>query len=316
MPYFLDDVVATDPAVELAVTILKAQAAAALATAVVLLEFSWPWRTPGPRRAALGWVFGVGLGFLLGVFVLGLWPKWPPADDRGRLVYVILPMALFVEALASLGAFAWLLRLVVAAAIGPILLYGSVYLTDAAGPGSRVWTPLEMTEILAAFGAAIALQWFALVKLQRKTAGRSVSLMLAFVSAAAGMTVMFSGYADAGQLGLVLAAGLGTAVIASLLISDTPAEGGLGVALVLLAAILLAGRFFGSLTTVHAILLFASPLLAWLPELPYVASLRPWIRGVLRVAIVMVPLSFVVWQSYEKFEENSRSANQTFEYEY
>ena len=203
----------------------------------------------------------------------------------------------------------------VALAVAPIILYGSVYLTDAAGPGSRLWTPLEMAGILAAFGAAIALQWFLLVKLQRKTAGRSVPFAMSIVCAAAALTIMFSGYLTGGQLGLPFAAALGTAVVASLLLSGPPAsEGGVGVALVALASLLIMGRFFGSLTTFHAVLLFAVPCLAWIPEIPPLASLRPRIRGAVRLALVAAAVGVVVWQAHEKFKENALTTNEAYDY--
>jgi hypothetical protein len=56
-----------------------------------------------------------------------------------------------------------------------------------------------------------------------------------------------------------------------------------------------AGRFFGSLTTLHGVVLFFSLVLAWLPELPYVRRLlKPWQRGVLRVALVAMPVVLVL----------------------
>jgi hypothetical protein len=67
------------------------------------------------------------------------------------------------------------------------------------------------------------------------------------------------------------------------------------------------GRFFGKLTTLHALILFAAPLLCWLPELPGVRRLWPWLRGVLRVALVIIPVAVVAVQAKQAFDEDSKS---------
>ena len=56
----------------------------------------------------------------------------------------------------------------------------------------------------------------------------------------------------------------------------------LGVAVVGLYSLLVIGRFFGELSSTHAIVLFASPLLAWLPELPGLRCLPQWARNLAR----------------------------------
>src|SRR5205814_2274626 len=98
-----------------------------------------------PAAVAAGSALGAGVGFLLGVFVLGLWPKWPPKEDADRFLLVLLPAAVLVELVAAVPLLprwvAWLGRLTVAGFAAPVLLHGSIYLTDAAGPGSRKWSP-------------------------------------------------------------------------------------------------------------------------------------------------------------------------------
>ena len=44
-------------------------------------------------------------------------------------------------------------------------------------------------------------------------------------------------------------------------------------------SLLVVGRFFGELSSTHGILLFASPLLGWLPELPGLRRLPRWVRN-------------------------------------
>ena len=84
-------------------------------------------------------------------------------------------------------------------------------------------------------------------------------------------------------------------------------RGVLGVGLVTLFALLLAGRFFGKLTTANAVLLLAAPLLGWLPELPYVRRLGPRARGSMRVALAAVPLVVALILANQKSEADAAS---------
>ena len=105
----------------------------------------------------------------------------------------------------------------------------------------------------------------------------------------AAVTVMLSGYASGGQVGLPLAAALmGVTAAALVLTRKTPRTGPLGVAIVGLFSLLVIGRFFGELTSAHAIVLLCAPLLGWSTELPYVRRLPSWARGLARVILVAV----------------------------
>ena len=81
--------------------------------------------------------------------------------------------------------------------------------------------------------------------------------------------------------------------------------GALGVGVVGLFGLLVMGRFFGELSTPRAALLLAAPLLCWLPELPPVRRLKLWQRGLVRVALVAVPVALVVAGVREKPSEDS-----------
>ena len=97
----------------------------------------------------------------------------------------------------------------------------------------------------------------------------------------------FAGYITGGQDGLTLAAdsrgscphGFHPQVVVG---GRLP----LGVAVVGLYSLLLIGRFFGELSSAEAVLLFASPLLAWIPELPIVNRLPRWARTLARAVLV------------------------------
>src|SRR5206468_10182489 len=137
---------------------------------------------------------------------------------------------------------------------------------DAADPGTRKWSDGQTALILGGLTAALLGVWGALDVLVRKGRGTSVCLAVAGTCAAAGATVMLSGYLTGGQLGVPLAGALaGATLVAWIFLSPGRETGALAVGMIGLFALLVVGHFFGSLTTPHALLLFAAPLLCWLP---------------------------------------------------
>ena len=106
----------------------------------------------------------------------------------------------------------------------------------------------------------------------------------------AGVTLLASGSAVLGQLGLTLAISLAGAWFAGILINGPVAQrGGLGVALILLAGLLINGYFYASLKPLHALVLAMAPLAAWVGQLPPIRRLKPW-----QASLVVVILTGVV----------------------
>jgi hypothetical protein len=256
--------------------------------------------------------------------LLGLQPHWPPLEDQDRWLLLVFPAVVVVELAAAVAGsvrwLVWLLRLLVAVSAARVLLHNSIYLQELAGPGSREWTPTETWIILAGLAAALAGVWAALLLLVRRTyvspglpprkgEGISVLLAVALTCAGAAVTVMLSGYASAGQLGLPLAAALtGAGVVLAALPGPSSREGILGVGIVGLFALLVLGRFFGQLATEYAALLFFGTLLCWLPELRYLRRMEARLRGVGSVLWVAIPVAITVTLAQQKFV---REANRT-----
>ncbi len=265
------------------------------AAAVPLLLAAWPWRKSHPLRLRLGWVLGLGAGTYAGCGVLGQWPRWPAPEDRDRFLVILLPLTLAVEIAAAVGGgrrwLTWLLRLSLAGAAAPILLYNSVYLADLTGPHSAEWSPTQSVLILLGLAATLAAVWALLSLLQVRTSGRSAAPALVLSSLAAAATVMLSGYYQGGLLGLPLAGAVTGATLASFAAPAQPNTNGcIGVGVIGLFSVLLIGRFFGSLPTVSALCLLLAPLLAWVSEAPGVRKLGPILRAAARVVVVAVPL--------------------------
>jgi hypothetical protein len=297
-----------------AILLLKALGAAAAIAAILgalpRLLGGLRRRSLNPVPVAAGGVLGVGFGFVVGCGVLGQWPHWPPSGDRDRLLAVVWLAVIAVELAAVFPRvprwLVWLGRLALAGGAARVLLDGTTYLTDLIGPGSREWSPAQAGLILGGLGAALAAVWALLVLLAQRTPGRSTPSALALTCAGAGMTIMLSGYTTGGQVGLVLAGALAGATLASLAVAGPPQFAGvLGLGVVGLFSLLVIGRFLGQLTTAHAVLLFAAPLLCWLPEPPYSRRLRPWLLGLARVALVAIPVVTVGVQAQQKFLADS-----------
>jgi hypothetical protein len=306
-----------DPDVLLRVMLLSVVAAAGVAVLVPLVAGRL-WRSPVRTRVVLGAVLAAGAAFFVGARMLDVHPQWPPAEDRDRFLLLLLPAVVLVESLAApfyeRWWLVWLLRLIIAAGAARVLLHNSTYLIDSAGPGTRRWSDSQAVLILSGSAAALLGVWVALDVLVRKGRGTSVCVAVAGTCAAAGVTVMLSGYLTGGQLGLPLAGALTGAALATWFFPAPGREtGALAVGVVGLFGLLVIGRFFGELSTPHALVLFAAPLLCWLPEVPPVRRLWAWARGVLRVALVVLPVAVVVTQAWEKHKEDSRTPSSPWE---
>jgi hypothetical protein len=289
--------------------------ASAVAAALPLLLAAWARR---PLLLRLGWVLGMGAGVYAGCAVLALRPRWPAPEDRDRFLVVLLPLTLAVEIVAAIAPRprwpARLLRLCVAAAATPILLFNSVYLVDLSGPHSAEWPPALAAVILGLLGAALAAVWALLALLRTRTSDRTAPAVLALATLAAGVTVMLSGYFSGGLMGLPMAAALAGATLASFAApAESSARGGLGVGVVGLFTVLAIGRFFGSLPTGPGLCLLLAPLLAWLPEAPGLRKLRPGLRAAARLLVVAVPLALVVADAKMRFDEAAASHYGSFE---
>lgn len=288
--------------------IVKASTAAAGLAALVWLLLGGVVLRRRPEGAAAGGALGIGAAFLVGAWLLGLAPRFPPREDGDRFLLVLLPAAVCAELAAAVlrrraAWLAWLPRLVVAGGAARVLLHDSIYLTDSAGAGTRLWSPAETGLILGALAAGLAAAW----ALLDRPAARTTLLTLAATTAAAGVVVMLSGYASGGQLGFPLAAALAAVAAVSAAVGKPPdLRSTLGVGLVGLFALLVAGRFFGNLTTSNALILFCAPLLSLLAELAPATRLGARGRGIARALLAVVPLALVMTVAVQKFNVDSR----------
>jgi hypothetical protein len=154
-------------------------------------------------------------------------------------------------------------------------------------------------------GLALAVAWALLDTLARRGARGAVPLALSLACAGSGVTVMLSGYATGGQLGLPLACALAGAAAVLFLRGNLDLRGAVGMGVVGLFALLVIGRFFGNLITANAALLFAAPLLCWLTELPALGRIGPRRRAFAGLSLAGLPVALALVLAVQKFKADS-----------
>lgn len=283
--------------------ILESIAAALLVSALVVAAS----RSLDRRWAGVAQALAIALGACAGLFVLDVHHNWPPREDQDRFLLLVLPAVLLLDAAGNTPrasrAVKTVVRLIAAMAVTPVLLHGSSYVADLAGPGSAEWPPATRYPILAGLGLALFAGW----SLLEWTAKRSASALrapfaLAIAVGGASLAVMLSGYASGGMNGLPLGAALaGGSVLAALWRGDDrDALPGAGV--VILFGLLLVGYGFGELKPDAAAILFLAPMLAALPEVPPLASLRPFVRTIVGLVLVALATAAAVGLTVHRFQ--------------
>ncbi len=291
--------------------ILAAMILAFAVSAAVVAILGRPWR-PVAQSAAFdaAWALGIGIAFLAGCWIVGDRPHWPPRSDQDRMLLLVIPTVVVVESLLSVSTkvsqwLVWAIRGLVVAANARVLLYGTSYITDVAGPGTSEWSTSQAWLIFGGLVALEAAVWTLLILLARRAPGPSVPISLVIAIGGTGVTIMLSGYTTGGQAGLPLAAAVLGATTAAAGFSRLARGGGpTGVPFVALFSLLVVGRFFGELNSLHALILLAAPLLGWLPEMPFLRRMPGWLRATIRVVLVGVVVLAVLIDAQWKFQRD------------
>jgi hypothetical protein len=301
--------------------ILGATAAAGVVAAVLMLLSVGPARQVAAapsavpaRRSALATcaeVLAVAGGMTIGCWWLGIRPSSPPVEDKDRLLFVLLPAAGVVEILAAVLQrrpwFGRILRLLLALPLPFLLLFGSGWLPSRWTPGGdpaapSTWTEQEALRNLVGLGALLAGVWGLLVWAAQRAGGFVVPAALGLISATAGATIMLSGYATGGMIGLPFAGVAAGALLVCLLFARRHSMTGLvGVGTVLLFGLLMAGEFFGELTTTNFALLIAAPVVCGLIALPPLQKLKAAVRFVVVLVAALVPAGVAVGLAQRSF---------------
>jgi hypothetical protein len=297
---------------------LKATAAAAGVSAVVMLLSAFLFRKGRSGLAALAEVLAVGSGIGLGCWWLGFPPKFPPIEDRDRLLLVLLPAVGIVEIIAASLKRKWVgrvLRVLLALPIPLLLLFGSGWLPATWTPGAdpsapSTWTQQEAIEILSGLGALLAIVWSLSIWTAQRPGGYVVPTALGLVTAAAGVSVMLSGSASGGLIGLPFAGVAAGTLLVCLLVARThPMTGVIGIGSVFVFGLLMGGRFFAELTNTNFALLIVAPLFCWLVALPPVRGFKAPLRFLIALAVCLVPAGVAVGLAVRDYSAETSEAS-------
>ncbi len=234
-------------------------------------------RRPSPWRTNARWSWAVGAGVLVASGIADQWPHCPALEDRARFLTILVPLCLVVETVAAClrsTRAAWLLRLALAAAVAPTLLFNTVYLADLSGPGSAEWSTAEMVMILTGLARAVG-----------DNLGADASLAIALVNGhgAVGAGARCRGNGRHGHAFRLLSRRTARANPGrgnrrrhggiAVRRQRSTTDGSLGMSVIGIFSVVLVGRYFGALSTGLAACLILAPLLAWTFELPRLCTL-------------------------------------------
>lgn len=256
-----------------------------------------PTSAAAPRGSVI-LLLGFLIGAMTGFAILKFQWVWPPSNALNRFIELILPAIIVVELLACLPQMPrsgrWLLRGIVAAAAGRVLLHGSVYLT------ADRWLELPtQTGLMLVTGAvSLLVMWRLLDRVAQTPAALMLPFALALSIQAGGAAIMLAGYIKGGAAAIPLAGSLAATTLAGLLIQmRLDFRGLLGVALISLYCLVFVGCCFGALSRPHGILIFFAPCLCLVSRLPVVRVWKNRTAVIVCLTLVCLPLVIVLIQS-------------------
>lgn len=253
--------------------LLYAQALPA-AIAVVILTIALVTRPRGPVPA-LGWAMAIA--FAASHIVMFGW-NWPPREAMHWFPIIAAAGACIAMLEASTRRWDWPIaaRLVVAAAMAFVLLRGRI---------EHAWTTGEAIAIVGAIGACTAAAWTLGDSLARREKSGHSALALGLVTGAVGGALVLSGNAKGIQLAAALGAGIGVWWLLSQRFEALRStRGGVGVPVLLHAALLTVGVFLAEVPRAAAGLLLAAPVAGWIAHAGGIRA-RRWLAVGLRIGL-------------------------------
>ena len=206
-------------------------------------------------------------------------------------------------------------RLALYASVGRILLHDSVYLGDVSRGGDLgsghpdAWNFAQTVAVFGGSFAGLIAIWGLLCRLSERAAAGSITLSLAMVIQGTGLATMMAGYIKGGSAAIPLAAALVGATFASQLLAKVVdgfdkkyLRGTIGIGVIGLCSLLCIGHYFGQLTGLRAIVLFLTPLLCWISELPGLRARPAWQKSAARMIAVTIVLSAVLFVAKQDFD--------------
>jgi hypothetical protein len=296
---------------------LKAFIAVVIASATVLPLF-WMVTRKSEWSLAVSCVLAVSVGLVIGYAVLQFSWTWPPANALNRFLLIILPATLFVELLTAafnVGTFSRsltvILRIILYACAGRVLLHDSVYLAGVSRDGANAWSLMQNLVTFGGGFAALTAVWSLLCRLSHRSDSCSITLSLAMAIVCTALTTMMAGYIRGGVAAIPLTAALTGSALVGLILAQAVRDHGKpflyglnGIGVMGLFCLLSIGHYFGQLSGLSATVIFLAPLLCWTSEFPGLRSKSPWQKSVLQLIAVTIPLAAVLFAARRDFDQN------------
>ena len=269
-----------------------------------------PQRPASARRVGIGWSIAIAAGATIGEFASHGRPPLPPVTSQQWLTSVVVPAAV-VATIAGLfltrrsPAATFICRAAVSFGAPLLLLIAHL---------KYHWDTAEALIWLAVLSFAILLQWVNMNRLATRRPGRHTAVILFAIVTGTGVVIMLSDSAHIAQKAFTLAAATGGALAASFLLPrGASSQGCVGVIVTAWSGLMIIFWFYvqtdpGPAEATMVILLLAAVPAAWVGEVAAVQRLKPVIRGLTRIAAVLLPIVAAVIVAAIQF---AREWNQT-----
>lgn len=276
---------------------------------LAMIVWCQPWRTPSQTSSSLGWSFALVDAFLggsLGYVLLTSPLPWPPREAAHWLLLAVTPAILATEMLARWNRFpgkgVHALRLCLAVA-APLVVLQTV-IKNSSSTSAEIIPWLVPCVLLSTILVAV---WVGFGRLLRVESQSHASMLcIGAAAGTAGFVMILSGSQTIGQTGVTLGMAIVGVLLGSLLIRNTPEPGGaIGIALVILTALLVQGCVLANLKLWHAALLLLAPMTAWISQWHPIWKLRAWQSNAIACAATFVVASPVVIDAILTFTRRS-----------
>jgi hypothetical protein len=262
--------------------------------AFVVLAIAWnPWNRKA-SYASCGGPVAIAAA-VAGVFqwIVGRPPQWMPTDAAGWIFHIAILMGILgIEDAILAPHMRWFWRLLIIL-VGALIAFTLVLRRPLMDPDQH----FKAATMIAATAALVAVWWLAL----REPATDSqrtrtlAPIVLTLVGIAAALTQIGSHSVLYTRLTLAVAAATGAIGVAALFRKDHVSSPSVGVAAVLVVALLLAGHFFSDVTLPVFFAVAGSPVLILALRLcTNLQSRRPLLYQALAVVLLLVPLLIYV----------------------
>lgn len=232
------------------------------------------------RHGRWGAPLALGGGFFAGYIGIRGFPRFPPAEATEHLAYFALA-AFVLGLIESARRTPWWLRWPLRAAVCvPLVLV----MTRASR--QHDWTAVQAAAWVVGLTLAILVAWASAASQAARFPGATSPLILLIAAAGSSVALLLTGSLLLAQLALALTVTLFVSALAawrrpsrlesrvessSLPPTLIPSGGGVSVALILLAGLLMNGYFYSELPAFATLTLFTAPVLGWAADLPRIA---------------------------------------------